>query len=179
MITWVYSPENVEVKPLMCKCKHWLIQLVYEWWSVISHTFMPSQLLSCSLTHRNVRSNYVNNLFPSFFCRAETVGLLGAGLLRRASRAFRRHMCCEEALLGHPAAAQAVLQTVRAGWPPVRPLRSQPQALQEPGDSDQLHLQSLVSQWWYSMCCCQRLSAPTPFWWNTILFFIILTRTLE
>lgn len=76
-----------------------------------------------------------------FFCLPEIVGLFGAGLLRQMYR--------EEAPLGPPAAAQAVLQTIHAGQtrgrPPVQPLGSKnPPALQEPGDSDQ-HPWTLVS----------------------------------
>lgn len=68
------------------------------------------------------------------------MGLCGAGPLHRAPR-FQ--MCCEEAFLRHPAAAQALLQTrvSATDWH----LSLHHQALQEPGDSDELHLQSFVS----------------------------------
>lgn len=49
-------------------------------------------------------------------------------------------MCCEEAFLRHPAAAQAVLQASACR------LSSENQALAEPGHSHQLHLQRAVSR---------------------------------
>lgn len=95
-----------------------------------------------------------------FVCpgRPETVGLFRAGL-HRGPPGPRCQMCCEEALLRDPAAAQAVLQTLR-------PLSPRHQALQEPGESDQLQ-QGLVSGE-----CCMLLSVfivKTPFCFSIIL----------
>lgn len=133
-----------------------------------------SQVRFSSLTATSIWYNKVIKLtvFVSSG-RPETVGLFRAGLLHRAPPGLRRQMCSEEALLGHPAAAQAVLQTLHAGqtwgWPPVQPHCSKHQALQEPGDSDQLHLQRLVSRW----CCVCLLPSfcrtkTIAFWWNVI-----------
>lgn len=67
------------------------------------------------------------------------MGLHRAGYLSGAAPGPRYQTCCEEAFLGHPAAAQAVLQAAASHLSPEN------QALQEPGDSDQLHLQRAVS----------------------------------
>lgn len=77
--------------------------------------------------------------FVLFSFVPETMGLLRAGYLSGAAPGPRNQMCCEEDFLGHPAAAQAVLQAAASHLSPEN------QALQEPGDSDQLHLQRAVS----------------------------------
>lgn len=68
------------------------------------------------------------------------MGLFGAGPPPGPPPGPRDQLCCEEALLGHPAAAQAVLQA--SAWH----LSPDNQALQEPGNADQLHLQRAVSR---------------------------------
>lgn len=67
------------------------------------------------------------------------MGLFRTGPLSGAASGPRYQMCREEAFLGHPAPAQAVLQAATSD------LNPEDQALQEPGNSDQLHVQRAVS----------------------------------
>lgn len=79
------------------------------------------------------------------FILSETVGLLAAGCLCRPSTGPWPQVCREKAVLGPCAAAQAVLQALHKWWPPVWHICCRYEALQEPGDPDELHLQRLVS----------------------------------
>lgn len=67
------------------------------------------------------------------------MGLVRTGSLSGGAPGPRYQMRREEAFLGHPAPAQAVLQA------PTSDLHPEDQALQEPGNSDQLHVQRAVS----------------------------------